>query len=820
VARILNQLFGQIDKNMFEKYLINIAKSKPIFTVFVLLLISTGMSCNAQNLEQDSLKNQFTTYQENTLQEKLYIHTDKDFYLNDEICWFKIYCVDAFFHQPLVISKVVYVEILDKNNKAVLQAKISLKEGFGNGSLKIPAFLGSGKYKMRAYTNWMKNFSADCFFEKTLTIINSKVIYEGESLPQNDKIEIAFFPEGGNLVNGIQSKIAFQVLQNAKGVSCNGVIINEKSDTLTTFSSLNFGLGNFIFTPISGQNYKAIFTLNNGTKISQDLPNAFADGYVMQLSEAQNNQIKITVRANKAETIYLFAHTRGITKSVQNATIQNGYASFLIDKDKLGDGISHFTVFNAKRQAVCERLYFKYPKQKFNLDLALDKPIFETRNGINLHIKANEQNGKPTSANLSMAVYQIDSLQTIDALDINNYLWLSSDLAGKIESPAYYFLNEGIGKETAIDNLMLTHGWRKFRWEEIFQNPKPTFEFSPEYVGHIINGKITETRTNLPAKGIQGFLSVASTRTQFRMALSDTNGHIKFDMKDFYNNGEIIVQVNNQKDSLYNIEITGPFSEKYTKNSLPTFSLSQINAQDLINYNIGVQIQNVYSSKKLNQFTALNIDTTAFYDKPDETYLLDNYVRFPTIEEVLREYVTPVLVRKRNDHFHLSGYNLSKTKFFDSDPLVILDGMPIFNIDKLMAYNPLKIKKLDIISRQYHFGNMSFDGILNFVTYTGTLPNYLLDPQTTIIDYEGLQMQRDFYSPIYDTQQKLENRLPDFRNLLYWSPEIIINQKGTQDLTFYSSDLAGKFVAVVQGITKDGKTGSQMIQFEVKKQHQ
>lgn len=801
---------------MFEKHRLNKAKSKAFFTVFILLLISFVTPSDAQ----DSLKNKFDTYQENTLQEKIYIHTDKDFYQNDEICWFKVYCVDAFFHQPIDISKVAYVEILDKNNKAVLQAKIPLKDGFGNGSLKIPMFLGSGKYKMRAYTNWMKNFSANFFFEKTLTIINSKVIYEGESSPQRDKVEIAFFPEGGNLVNGTESKVAFQILQNGKGVPCNGFIINAKSDTLTHFSSLNFGLGNFVFTPVLGEKYNAIFLLNNGQKISQNLPNSFADGYVMQLSEVDNQQIRITVRANKADNIYLFAHTRGITKSVQNAMIQNGIASFLIEKDKLGDGISHFTVFNDKHQAVCERLYFKYPKQKFKLDLALDKPNYETRNGINLYIKANDQNGKPVSANLSMAVYQIDSLQNFDELNINNYLWLSSDLLGKVESPAYYFSNEGIGKEAAIDNLMLTHGWRRFRWEEILQKPKSTFEFTPEFVGHIINGKITEAKTGLATKGIDGFLSVTSTRTQFRMAQSDTNGLVKFDMKDFYNNGEIIVQVNNQKDSLFNIEITSPFSEKYTKHQLPTFSLSQINQRDLINHNIGVQIQNVYNSKRLNQFIVPNIDTTAFYLKPDETYFLDNYVRFSTIEEVLREYVTSVLVRNKDNKFHIYGYDLIKAKFFESDPLVILDGMPIFDIEKFMAYNPLRINKLDIISRPYHFGNLTFDGILNFVSYTGTLPNYQLDPQTTIIDYEGLQLQRDFYSPIYDTQQKLENRLPDFRNLLYWSPEIIIDQKGIKNIPFYSSDLTGKFVAVVQGITKEGKTGSKMIQFEVKKQHQ
>jgi hypothetical protein len=111
---------------------------------------------------------------------------------------------------------------------------------------------------------------------------------------------------------------------------------------------------------------------------------------------------------------------------------------------------------------------------------------------------------------------------------------------------------------------------------------------------------------------------------------------------------------------------------------------------------------------------------------------------------------------------------------------------------------------------------MAFSGIMNFVNYDNGLQGFELDPHSTVIDYDGLQRQREFYSPVYDTKQQLESRLPDFRKLLYWSPDIQTNEKGEQEIVFYSSDLPGKFIIVVQGISKDGKTGSSLFEFSVK----
>src|SRR5215212_9091113 len=120
-----------------------------------------------------TINRQFDKYSQNSLQEKIYAHTDKNTYLAGELVWFKLYNVDADFHELLDVSKVAYVEILNKDHAPMIQAKIALDHGMGNGSFELPVDINTGNYFFRVYTNWMKNFDADFYFEKPISIINT-----------------------------------------------------------------------------------------------------------------------------------------------------------------------------------------------------------------------------------------------------------------------------------------------------------------------------------------------------------------------------------------------------------------------------------------------------------------------------------------------------------------------------------------------------------------------------------------------------------------------------------------------------------------------
>lgn len=785
-------------------------------------LLMVSLKAAGQNKELLTLQNSVENYTKNNLQEKLYVHTDKNFYVANEICWFKIYNVDAIFNKPLNISKVAYVELIDNNNKAVWQEKIALNEGTGNGSILIPSAIVTGNYTLRAYTNWMKNFNASFFFEKKISILNPSLTQENNYTPIKENYSIQIFPEGGNLVAGQLAKVAFKIAnQFGKGIQAKGYLLNEKGDTITkcNTSSLgigSMGMGSFTFTPQTSQGYSLSLTTNDDKIINEKLPNVFEKGYTLSLGNSaaevspndNTSTINISIAGLQLEntSVYLLVHARGIVSHTIAGQIKNGSCNLTIDKSKLNEGINIFTLFNQAKEPVCERLYFSYPKNVLETSLEIESPILEKRRKVNLQISTKQGGNIFTAANASMAVYKIDSIQSLDDNNIQNYIWLNSDLIGRIENPGTYFQNVNNNTLLAMDQLMLVNGWRRFKWENVLANATPSFKYLPELTGSIITGKMVQKGTTTPAKEITGFIAMPSKNTLFKAGISDENGHIQFEFPQLYNDGQLILQADSSKYNAHKIEIDNPFYiSKNNSQLIEPIMLPKLNKEIIQELNTNVEIQNHFKADYLNRFQSPTIDSNAFYYKPDYTYYLDLYARFTTMEEVIREYVTPLSLSKNEGRFQLAIYDNQNKRFFDKAPLVLLDGVPILNMDKFIEYDPLKIRKLEVVSRTYFSGNMAFNGIANFITYNGKMEGYELDPRATLIDYKGLQIQREFMAPVYENQAQIDNRSPDFRHLLHWSANINTSSKGKINTAFYTSDLPGKYAIVLQGISKQGQ---------------
>jgi hypothetical protein len=779
-------------------------------------LLNYGL-LSAQNQLTDNLQRQFQNYQSNNLQEKLFVHTDKSFYLAGETVWFKVYSVDASFHKPLATSCITYVEILNKDLKPVMQTKIPMLNGSGNGSLSLPGFLVSGNYIFRAYTNWMKNFSPDFYYEFTLHIVNT--LKQSVSAPSLKSFaSIQFFPEGGNAVIGFKGKIAFKAIsRDGRDLECEGVIVNQNNDTITKFQSLHNGMGYFLLRPEKNSAYFAVLRLGDSL-IKQQLPKAEENGFVMSVMLEETGKFKITVGAtpeNNNTNIYLFTQTRQVIKNVQTSLIKEGEASFLVDQKDFGDGISGITLFNRLRQPVCERLVFKRPQQTLSILTKTDQAVYDTRKQVNIDVTTANTTNLPSAGNLSMSVFLIDSLQGFPEQNIVSYLFLSSDLNGNIESPEYYFTNPDKTVDEALDNLLLTQGWRRFRWNEVFDNKNPYFEFLPEIEGPVINGKIISKSTGLAVGASRAFLSIPGADNAFSCATSDAQGVIRFTFKDIYKNNAIIVQPELPKDSNYRIDIIKSYSDKFSSNILPSFIDLRDKANTLLNHSVSNQVENTYDMDKKRQYVKKIIDTNSFYGKPDRLYILDDYTRFQTMEEVIREFVEDVRLRKEGDKYTFKIRNRLFGTYFEEDPLILLDGIPISDASKIIALDPLKIWKIGVVTHNYYIGSSVFEGIVNVKSYSGELGVTQIDPNSLVVEYDGLQEQREFYSPAYATRAEQDSHMPDFRNVLYWAPQISTGQNGKTHLSFYTSDLKGKFAVVIQGISSEGLPGKTTAFFEV-----
>jgi hypothetical protein len=185
------------------------------------------------------------------------------------------------------------------------------------------------------------------------------------------------------------------------------------------------------------------------------------------------------------------------------------------------------------------------------------------RTPVNIDILT-QTNGQAKAANLSASVFMIDALQKIPGQNIVSYLYLNSDLKGNIESPAYYFEKTDKHTDSALDNLLLTQGWRRFKWEAVLMGKKPAFEFVPELEGQVATGKMINKKTGLAAVGTDAFCQHAGEDHTFNITTSDDSGMIRYSFRNVYKNNVIVMQPALKKDSDNRIDILNAWSDQYS----------------------------------------------------------------------------------------------------------------------------------------------------------------------------------------------------------------------------------------------------------------
>ncbi len=213
------------------------------------------------------------------------------------------------------------------------------------------------------------------------------------------------------------------------------------------------------------------------------------------------------------------------------------------------------------------------PARNSSFKPTIEEQEITSRKKMRLAVSSIDESKRPVPADISVSVYRVDSLQSTYNEAIDSYLWLTSDLRGTIESPGYYLSERNAEVDEATDNLMLTHGWRRFTWQNVLKPSNPVYSFVPEYKGHIIYAKVTNIKNALPAADVLAYLSVPGSRVQLYNSKSDSTGIVRFYTKDFYGPNEIVLQTG-AADSIYKVELVDPFSDKISPKSLPAFELS------------------------------------------------------------------------------------------------------------------------------------------------------------------------------------------------------------------------------------------------------
>ena len=198
--------------------------------------------------------------------------------------------------------------------------------------------------------------------------------------------------------------------------------------------------------------------------------------------------------------------------------------------------------------------------------------------------------------------------------------------------------------------------------------------------------------------------------------------------------------------------------------------------------------------------------------KPAFQFNLDEYTGFETIDDLFIEFIRMAAIKRKNGK---RGLYVLNDNFNSEKVLVTIDGIPILDHDYILNFDPLKIEKIGIVNDIYYMGGLRHFGIMNFTTYKGDfageeLPEYVIEKA-----YQGLQSPREFYSPDYGIPMELLKRIPDYRNTLYWNPEIRPDSDGNIEMEFYTSDDTGSYQIDLNGITKNGQAAYLRTSFDV-----
>jgi hypothetical protein len=785
-------------------------------------------------------------------QEKVFLHLDKPYYVAGDTLWFKAYLQDAATHKIDSASRVLYVDLLNlETNKLIRHLSIPVL-GTGTGAITLSDTLTQGNYALRAYTNYMRNFSEEFFFHQKIKIWAFKPTEdntEGISPTAIDIAEVNFFPEGGDLVTNLESRVAFKAINKlGKGVETTGFILDNKGDSTVFFNTSHLGMGIFQFKPEANKTYTAYLKKLDGTWIKRTMPKALYAGYTLAISSLANkDKVKVFISSQNAVgsdtsgTLLLVASQRSKICFIGKIPKKNANQGVNIAKSVFeDDGVVTITLLTEKAEPLCERLIFIKQKKQLKLTIQTDKAVYKPREKVTLSVEALDSGGKPVQGEFSLSVTDASQvLHEAYSQNLLSYMLLTSDVSprennytepsirGFIEQPSAYFNEADPEANLKLDILMMTQGWRRYLWQDA--NTKPKVNFFVEdglYVSGVAkrpNGKVSPNTTITMM-----FQDSRTKKSSLRFEGADSLGRFAFYNLNIIDTTALFLQATKEKGGknlILRLDKDSIPAIVPSKNIMP-IDLSDANAKEFAGFlrksraALELEKKSIFNKSKLLQEVTVKAtvqrDTRTNYKTPSKRFSID--------EEHLCDGAISVMsmLVGRVAGVNIQGAPGQETVVFRGQnitPAFFIDGMAVTQ-DMLETINPCDIEFLDVLKDGEAFTTGSALGI-SILTKRGN-PNYDWSkdtnqdsPNVVMLKKVGYARAKEFYAPTYLPSSIFEK--PDFRSTLFWQPVVKTDANGKASISFYNSDATNKINVNMQGIAPTGKIGVNILEYSVKK---
>ena len=796
------------------------------FSVVVLILFSC-LCAKAQHIDSVLAK-----LDRNYRQEKIYLHFDRSAYTPGETIWFKAYIFTGTF--PSQVSKTVYAELLDDKGK-VLQKKImpvAVSSAFN--SFDIPLNLTGSVVYVRAYTKWMLNFDSSYLFTKAIPVLSIKQTLAKSSTLSSQKTNplitadqpnyfLQFFPEGGDLVQDVESRVAFKATDN-KGmpIKISGDVTDNKGAKILSFTSLHDGMGSFALSPKAGSIYRATWKDVKGKSHETLLPAAKQTGVVLEINNIAN-QIEFKVKRPADGPLpypYLFVVAQMNQQLIYRARInlaKTNVASSVIPIDEVPSGIVQVTLFTPDERPIAERITFvNQSSSSFITDLnaALKDMGKRKKNVIQIDVP------DTLATNLSVAVTDADLDPAKQGDNILSNILLTGEIKGYVHDPAYYFASEADSVADHLDLVMMTNGWRRFNWENVLANRWTNILYPPENYLTIQGQVIGMNKTLLANKEINAVIELKDKKREFMNAPVMSDGKFTFQEMIYYDTAKLFYQFNNDKnktltsramfdiknnllrkdlqlqpDSFLLLGLIKPDTATAAKNI--EIYKEQLSDQEL--QKVKTMKEVVITTKKKSQKDIMDEEyTSGLFSGGDSRIFLPEedpaFLSSQTILEYLQSRVAGLQISVTGTDATIT-WRGSKTTLFMNE----VEQQDATNIQSLPMSEIAMVK---IFSPPF-FGAMGAGAGGAIAVY---LKKGSRGEPTKGLDFAnipGYSPIKEFYSPDYSTGDSPDN---DYRKTLYWNPFVITDKKHRRIfLTFYNNDITKKMKVIIEGCNEDGK---------------
>ncbi|MCH6200181.1 TonB-dependent receptor plug domain-containing protein [Aquiflexum sp. LQ15W] len=830
-------------------------KSLPIFLLSGFLVFYASSLFAQTPIEK--LTTSFKDYNSTFPWEKVYLHTDKAHYVLNDTIWIKAYgMIENGGEAPLATKSVpLYVDLYDaKFERYIDRIIIRLEEGQGQGDIILPRDLEHGAYSLRAYTQWMKNFGDQAYFYKDIWVGE---LGEGWKYAGSDsKLNLGFFPEGGDLVEGIKSKIGFKAT-DAYGRSTDviGYILNSSSDTLLRFQSEHLGMGSFTFTSKENESYEVYAKSSEQDWKKFAFSNIQKQGYVLDFDPLYSDEeVKVEIRhnlgnANDGKKLFLIGLSKGQKVYEKEFDAKHTTNSIIISKEDFYPGLVTFTLMDEQTTLLAERLVYFFPFSRATAAFKTAKAEYVPKERVLLEISVIDEFQRAIEGNFSVSVtdaFQV--LQPDNAENIHSYFLLSSEVKGEIEQPDYYFNSENPNAEKYLDILLLTQGWRRFSWEHLAKlSSPPNYGFEE---GLTLTGKVYKVNEK-PIEEPHELRILVNHRFGMPIVyegVSNEFGEFSFIGMDYQDSVGIYLQAYTEREKSNGkttevkrneVSMTIPETPKFQERNKALLP-SGDKFEDFDNYLVSVkEARNLMEQFRLSQEIELGEVTVKgrrsqpipdkraiqYNDAPDrslpvtkEFYYFQNIFqvlrgRFPGVNVVGDVFsinpVPSVIIRGGGATFENAG---GATFFIDG-----MRAMP-----GMVAILPVsEIERIDILtglSKGSLFGNDGAGGVINVLTKAGNPNRNPADDPITgnaAIKAKGYVPVREFYSPsgVYDINAPFAI---DFRSTIYWNPNVVTDNTGKAHIEFLLTESKPEVFVNLQGISTSGEPIYATYRFQVK----